>query len=158
MPLGSVVFQTRSSGSLPVLPAKGGTGGVSGETHWPSRHSVAGPVQTFPHAPQLDGSLIGLRHTPPQKTVGGRQVQTPTGGVVHICGAEGGALRIVDIWESEDAWSAFRDGRLMPALEQTGLLEKGAPDVRTYPLHNVYAPMFDELGRMGSSSLAGAAA
>jgi hypothetical protein len=84
--------------------------------------------------------------------------RTPDGGVLHVCGADGGTIRILDIWESEDAWNAFRDGRLMPALHQAGLLEKGAPQVRVFPLHNVYAPMIDELRKMGASSTAGAVA
>jgi hypothetical protein len=88
----------------------------------------------------------------------GLDANPPAGGMLHVCGADGGTLRIFDVWESEDAWNAFRDGRLMPALQQTGLLEKGAPEVRVYPLHNVYAPEVDELGRMGASSVAGATA
>jgi hypothetical protein len=88
----------------------------------------------------------------------GLDEQAPSGGVFHVCGADGDTIRTLDIWQSEDDWNAFRDNRLMPALAQTGMLEKGAPDVRTYPLHNVYAPMIDELRRMGSSSTAGAVA
>ena len=86
----------------------------------------------------------------------GLDAEPPAGGLFHVSGTDGGTLRILDVWESDDAWNAFREGRLMPALEQTGLIEKGAPNVRTYPLHNLYAPGADVLGRLGASSAAGA--
>jgi hypothetical protein len=85
--------------------------------------------------------------------------RAPEGAVFHFAGSEGGSLRVVDIWESEDAWNSFRETRLMPALQETGLIEKGAPNVRTYDVHNVYAPRPEEIDRLsGRSALAGARA
>src|SRR2546425_11106123 len=49
----------------------------------------------------------------------------PAGGLVHVAGVDDGTLRIVDVWESEEAWNAFRSDRLMPALEQTGNAREG---------------------------------
>jgi hypothetical protein len=89
----------------------------------------------------------------------GLDAEPPAGGLFHVCGAEGGALHIFDIWESEDAWNSFRDGRLMPTLQELGLMEKGQPNVRVYTVHNIFAPTPDDLSRLGaSSSLAGSTA
>jgi hypothetical protein len=82
----------------------------------------------------------------------GLDADPPAGGLVHVCGEEGGTLRIVDVWESEDAWNAFFGSRLGPALEKTGLAEKGRPDVRVYPLHNVFAPGADVIAELGAGS------
>jgi hypothetical protein len=41
----------------------------------------------------------------------------PDGLIVHAGAVvEGGKMKVVDIWESEDAWNAFLEGRLGPAV------------------------------------------
>ena len=73
--------------------------------------------------------ILRLDETPPQ------------GGVFHVAGSEGGNWRVVDVWESEQAWNAFFETRLKPALEQANLLDgRPQPTVRVYEVHNVYAP------------------
>ena len=86
--------------------------------------------------------LLGLDQNPPE------------GALFHVAGTDGGTLRVLDIWESEAAWNQFLESRLQPAIEQAGI--DGQPDVRLYPVHNVYAPAIDEIRRIGTSSLAGA--
>jgi hypothetical protein len=42
--------------------------------------------------------------------------ETPQGLVVHLAIETEGGLRYVDVWEREQDWTAFRDGRLNPVL------------------------------------------
>ncbi len=44
--------------------------------------------------------------------------ETPTGAISHAAGLYEGKLRIIEVWESEDAYRRFRDERLVPALEK----------------------------------------
>jgi hypothetical protein len=78
--------------------------------------------------------------------------RAPEGGIFHVAGAEGDNWRVLDVWESEDAWNRFRETRLMPALQETGLLDKGEPTILVYEVHNVYAPRVEALSRLGASS------
>jgi hypothetical protein len=78
----------------------------------------------------------------------------PEGALFHVCGHDGDTLRILDIWESEPAWNTFLNGRLGAAVGEAGL--PGQPDVKVYPVHNLYAPEMGEIERMGSRALAGA--
>ena len=50
--------------------------------------------------------------------------------LVHAAGQSATGFRVVDIWESEDAFRRFGD-KLMPILKEVGV--EGAPDV--YPAH-----------------------
>jgi hypothetical protein len=73
--------------------------------------------------------LLGTRDNP------------PAGGLVHTAGfdEQAGVFRIFDVWESEAAWTAFFNDRLMPAVQP--LMEQGArpPDTRTYQLNDFMA-------------------
>jgi hypothetical protein len=80
----------------------------------------------------------------------------PDGGVFHVSGFTGGSLRVLDVWESEQAWDRFLNERIMPAVEQAGI--ETQPQVEVYPAHNVYTPSIEELRRIGASSLPTAAA
>ena len=70
--------------------------------------------------------LLGTRDNP------------PPGGLVHSAGfdEEAGVFRIFDVWESEEAWNAFFNDRLMPAVQP--LMEQGLrrPETRTYQLND----------------------
>jgi hypothetical protein len=50
--------------------------------------------------------------------------------LVHIAGQTGNGFRVVDVWESEDAFRRFGEA-LMPALQEFGI--EGEPEV--YPSH-----------------------
>ncbi len=55
----------------------------------------------------------------------------PTAGLLaHIAGPAEGGFRVVDVWESEEAFRRFGEA-LMPILQEIGV--EGAPDV--YPAH-----------------------
>jgi hypothetical protein len=65
----------------------------------------------------------------------------PTGGRTHIAWFDDGALRVVDVWDSEDDFNRFAQDRLMPGLESAGILEgKGEPEVTFAPLHRQWSP------------------
>jgi hypothetical protein len=72
----------------------------------------------------------------------------PDGGIFHVAGMDGTTLRILDVWESEDKWNAFLTHRLTPAIQSAGL--EGHPNVRTYPIANVYAPDAAALESLGA--------
>jgi hypothetical protein len=40
----------------------------------------------------------------------------PDGLIVHVAGPHGGGVRIIDVWESEEAFERFREERLVPAV------------------------------------------
>ena len=53
------------------------------------------------------------------------------------CYLAGFALfRVFDIWESQEAWEAFLNDRLMPIVQP--MMEEGAraPETRVYQLHD----------------------
>jgi quinol monooxygenase YgiN len=72
-----------------------------------------------------------------QEALGTRD-NPPDGGLVHTAGfdEQAGLFRIFDVWESQKAWDAFFNDRLMPAVRP--LMEQGgrAPETRVYQLHD----------------------
>jgi len=44
----------------------------------------------------------------------------PAGIIFHSCGAVPQGWRIIDVWESEEAFSRFVDERLLPAVRALG--------------------------------------
>ena len=81
------------------------------------------------------------RYDQVQKALGTRD-NPPAGGLVHTAGfdEQAGVFRIFDVWESEDAWNAFFNDRLMPVIRPM-MEEQGArpPVTRTYELHDFMA-------------------
>ena len=66
----------------------------------------------------------------------------PDGMIVHTAGqTEGGAVRIVDVWESADHWDRFREGRLLPAFREVVPEDDGSePDREIFELHHLVKP------------------
>jgi hypothetical protein len=68
----------------------------------------------------------------------------PEGLVVHTAGVtEEGGFRVVDVWESQEAWDRFNDGRLGPAIREvlSGLHPQPLPPrTEIYELYNVIRP------------------
>jgi hypothetical protein len=57
----------------------------------------------------------------------------PVGGVLcHIAGPTNDGWRVVDVWESEEAFQAFGE-KLMPAMQAAGV---DAHPPQTFPVHN----------------------
>jgi hypothetical protein len=44
----------------------------------------------------------------------------PAGLLVHVAGPTDEGVRIIDVWESEEAWEQFRAERLAPAIAALG--------------------------------------
>lgn len=53
-------------------------------------------------------------------------VAVPPGLLHHVCFATGTSLRVVDVWESQDAFTTFSQS-LLPILQQMGI-DLGQPD------------------------------
>jgi len=69
------------------------------------------------------------------KLTGGKSVESPSdwpveGLLAHIAGEGANGFRVVDVWESEDAFRRFGE-KLMPVLQEIGV--EGQPDI--YPAH-----------------------
>ena len=67
----------------------------------------------------------------------------PAGLLIHTAGFTGqGRFRIANVWDSEQSWESFRDGRLAEALKP--LMESGEGNPPSadyaYELHNVVRP------------------
>ena len=58
----------------------------------------------------------------------------PAGGMVQFSGSVAGVWRVITVWESQEAWDAFRTGRLDPAFQQLG---RPAPQYQTWTLHGL---------------------
>jgi hypothetical protein len=79
----------------------------------------------------------------------------PAGGIFHIAGFTGGTLRVVDIWESQQAFEKFQKDRLEAAVQKAGI--SGQPKVQFYAAHNIYAPNLETIRKVGTTSQPSAA-
>jgi len=59
-----------------------------------------------------------------ERVSAGLGAERPDGLLVHIAGEFDGNLRVIEVWESEEAYRRFREERLVPAL--TKLMGPGA--------------------------------
>ncbi len=58
---------------------------------------------------------------------------TPAGRLYHVCFGTGSSLRVVDVWESQEAFNAFGQ-TLLPILGQVGI-DPGQPEF--VEVHNI---------------------
>ena len=65
----------------------------------------------------------------------------PDGLIAHTARIDGDTLKVLDIWESPEAFAAFAESRLGPGIAET--LGDDAPDAPPEPrfteLHNAYS-------------------
>ncbi len=61
---------------------------------------------------------------------------SPTGNLFHVAGIADGGLRVVEVWESEDALHTFL-GTLGPITHSMGM---SPPQVTIFPVHNILTP------------------
>jgi hypothetical protein len=59
--------------------------------------------------------------------------KTAPGGIFHVAGPMEGGWRVVDVWESEQAFQAFFQAKLGKALEEVGVPKFQA---KIFPVHN----------------------
>ncbi len=81
----------------------------------------------------------------------GLDARPPAGGSFHVAGITRDGLRVLDIWDSQQAFETFQRDRLAPAVEAVGI--KSSPKVQFFPVHNIYTPNIEKLRKAGASSL-----
>jgi hypothetical protein len=64
--------------------------------------------------------------------------ERPVGGLAHLAYFDGDDNINIDAWESEEAFAAFGNDRLGPAMAQLGI--DAVPEVTFFPAHEVYLP------------------
>jgi hypothetical protein len=68
----------------------------------------------------------------------------PDGLIVHTAGQAGEMFRIVDVWESRDAYERFAEDRLRPALAEVmnarGIDPNAGPQPTIYETHDLIRP------------------
>ena len=80
----------------------------------------------------------------------GLDANPPKGGIFHVAGFSGGALRVIDIWESQQDFERFQKDRLATAVQKAGITSQ--PRVEFFPTHNIYAPNIEAVTRLGRTS------
>ena len=75
----------------------------------------------------------------------------PAGGIFHVAGFTGGSLRVLDVWDSQQAFERFQNDRLTAAVQKAGITTQ--PKVQFFPVHNLYAPNIEVIKTAGASSL-----
>ena len=79
----------------------------------------------------------------------------PMGGILHVAGFQGGTLRVMDIWESQQAFEKFQKERLTMAMQKAGITSM--PRLQFYPALNIYAPNMDVIRKTGATCMPSAA-
>jgi hypothetical protein len=64
--------------------------------------------------------------------------EAPVGGWGHLTWWEGADCHNCDVWESEEAFGAFGEGRLGPAMAKVGVDRQ--PEVTFHAAHEVFLP------------------
>ena len=62
-----------------------------------------------------------------------------------------GGMRVVDVWESPEAFQTFSDQRIVSAVQKVGVSTQ--PKIEFHPAYNIYAPGLSTIGSMGASSM-----
>jgi hypothetical protein len=79
----------------------------------------------------------------------------PNGAIFHVAGFNSGNLRVLDVWESQQAFERFQKERLEAAVKKAGITSQ--PRVQFYPVHNIYVPNMEVIRKIGSTSIPTAA-
>jgi hypothetical protein len=62
--------------------------------------------------------------------------QPAAGGIFHVAWFDDQGLRVLDVWESEQAWETFLNDRLMPGFAKLGVTEQ--PPFTITPAHRYF--------------------
>ena len=73
------------------------------------------------------------------------------GAILHIASEGVGSVNVCEVWQTREAAESFVERRLRDAVLAQGVKEPLS--YRIEPLHNLFAPDMDMIGRIGSSSL-----
>ena len=75
----------------------------------------------------------------------------PAGLILHVASEAVGSVNICEVWQTAQAAESFVEQRLREALRSQGVKEPLS--YRIEPLHNLFAPDMDMIGRIGATSL-----
>ena len=64
-------------------------------------------------------------------------VDVPSGMTFHVASFDGGALHMLDVWDSEEQFMTFAQTRIMPAVAQLGL--EGFPEMSVTSPHDLFS-------------------
>ena len=64
----------------------------------------------------------------------------PAGLLLHIAGPTEEGVRVIDVWENEQAWDAFRNERLVPAIAALGGPARPEPTFRELHATQIVLP------------------
>ena len=78
-------------------------------------------------------------------------VNPPAGAILHIASEGTGGINVCELWQTREAAESFVERRLRDAVSAQGVKEPLS--YRIEPLHNLFAPDMDMIGRIGSSSV-----
>jgi hypothetical protein len=103
-------------------------------------------VTLFARVPALtveryDGLMAGLE----------LDANPPPGLILHVATESVGSINILEAWQTEQAARSFAENRLRDALLTNGVKEPLA--YRIDPMHNLFAPDMDMIGRIGGVSV-----
>ena len=72
------------------------------------------------------------------------QYERLTALILHVAGPTDDGFRVIDVWESRDAWGRFHADRVAPALSALGGPARPEPTLRDlHPGHLVVGDRFD---------------
>ena len=72
----------------------------------------------------------------------------PRGLILHVAGPTDEGVRIIDVWESEQAWQRFQTERLAPAIAALGGPARPEPTFRDLrPVQVVLSAAIEQGGR-----------
>jgi hypothetical protein len=75
----------------------------------------------------------------------------PAGAILHVASEGAGSVNVCEVWQTREAAESFVERRLREAVAVQGVKEPLS--YRIEPLHNLFAPDLDMIGRIGISSL-----
>ena len=62
----------------------------------------------------------------------------PEGLIIHTASEKNGRIRVIDIWESKDAYKRFEGEQLMPAIQRLGSQAPAEPPpMEEFEVHNI---------------------
>ena len=62
----------------------------------------------------------------------------PEGLIIHTASEKNGRIRVIDIWESKDAYQRFESEQLMPAIQRLGVQAPSEPPpMEEFEVHNM---------------------
>ena len=62
----------------------------------------------------------------------------PAGLIVHVAGPTDDGVRIIEIWDTEEAWEQFREARLAPAIAALRGPARPEPTFRALHTHQAH--------------------